>query len=1012
MAIFLVSYSQGQTKTINFRDKNISASNYEVPYESGNWTHPDYSKTFKSYGNQRVVVKITDQSYGNAQVIIPWRRRDNHPEKKDIIIVDAKTNLIVKNKYVLEINNEFGHIIFKPNNKSDLYYIYYLPHHSTGSYYPKLEYDKPTETQDKLWLSEIKLDNNLTTDLPRAKVVSMQSIDDFHSFFPMEVIATKKEVSTFINHNPKPYYLFPEYREYPIRLRNFLPLRWIADSEIINGISDSVFKGEYYTFQVGVFSPKINLHDIDVYFTDFESKEGNSISKKMITCFNKGGIDLNGKAFNKTISVKTGITQPLWFGIEIPEETKEGSYIGKLIIKPKNISPDTVFVKLNVLQKKIVNHGDDTPQNMSRLRWLNSRIGTDKDFIIKPFKPVVVSNKKIGILGREIELDDYGFPEHIFSYFTQEMTRLKKKKESILAQPIQFDIINENGIPEQWNTNFYNIRQTHKSAANWRTSSSSNNFVMNVSGTVEYDGMLDYKIEVIAKTAVRIKDIVLTIPIEKKAAQYILGLGLKGEKLKHDITWKWDVTKHQEGAWLGNVNKGIQYVLRDENYERPLNTNFYQNKPLNLPPSWFNENKGGINIFSEDNIVNVKNYSGSRNIQKGDTLHFNVRFLITPFKLIDTKQHFNTRFVHKYVPIDSVIKLRGTVVNVHHANEINPYINYPFYNTEKQKKYIERAHKKGIKVKLYNTIRELSYKSYELFALKSLGDEILNDGDGGGHSWLQEHLKSNYHAAWHATEVNDASILNKGTSRWTNYYIEGINWLAKNQKIDGLYLDDIAFSRSTVKRIAAVLSKHRDSFIIDLHSANQFNHRDGFINSAFLYMEHFPYISRLWFGEYFEYDLAPDYWLTEVSGIPFGLTGEMLEKGGHPYRGLVYGMTTRVYGKYNPGAVWKLFDDFDIANSEMLGYWVNRSPIKTNQKNIKSTIYINKDKVLIAIGSWSDKDEKIQLKIDWKKLGINKKDAQLSCPEINGLQRFDTFKVEQPIHIEKNRGLILILKKK
>ena len=315
--------------------------------------------------------------------------------------------------------------------------------------------------------------------------------------------------------------------------------------------------------------------------------------------------------------------------------------------------------------------------------------------------------------------------------------------------------------------------------------------------------MLDYKIKLIAKKDIGISDIKLKIPMQEEAAQYILGLGFKGRKRNKSITWKWDVKKHQEGVWLGTVNKGLQYVLRDENYERPLNTNFYQDKPLTLPYSWYKENKGGIRIVSENGYANVENYSGSRIIHIGDTLHFNVRFLITPFKLIDIVEHFTTRFVHKYVSVDSVVKLNGSVVNVHHANEINPYINYPFYNTEMQKAYIEEAHEKNIKIKLYNTIRELTYKSHELFALKSLGDEILNDGPGGGHSWLQEHLKSNYYSAWHATRVNDAAILNKGSSRWTNYYIEGINWLAKNQKIDGLYLDDIAFSRATVKRIAS-----------------------------------------------------------------------------------------------------------------------------------------------------------------------------------------------------------------
>ena len=49
-------------------------------------------------------------------------------------------------------------------------------------------------------------------------------------------------------------------------------------------------------------------------------------------------------------------------------------------------------------------------------------------------------------------------------------------------------------------------------------------------------------------------------------------------------------------------------------------------------------------------------------------------------------------------------------------------------------------------------------------------------------------------------------------------------------------------------------------------------------------MEHFPYLNRLWFGEYFDYEKnKPDFFfLTEVSGIPFGLMGEMLQNDGKP----------------------------------------------------------------------------------------------------------------------------------
>jgi len=59
----------------------------------------------------------------------------------------------------------------------------------------------------------------------------------------------------------------------------------------------------------------------------------------------------------------------------------------------------------------------------------------------------------------------------------------------------------------------------------------------------------------------------------------------------------------------------------------------------------------------------------------------------------------------------------------------------------KQTDYIQEAHQKNVKVKLYNTIRELTYKTHEIFAMRRLGFEIFNDGDGGGHSWLQEHLR-------------------------------------------------------------------------------------------------------------------------------------------------------------------------------------------------------------------------------------------------------------------------------
>lgn len=148
--------------------------------------------------------------------------------------------------------------------------------------------------------------------------------------------------------------------------------------------------------------------------------------------------------------------------------------------------------------------------------------------------------------------------------------------------------------------------------------------------------------------------------------------------------------------------------------------------------------------------------------------------------------------------------------------------------------------------------------------------------------------------------LKDAAIINSGVSRWHNYYLEGLNWLVKNIGIDGLYIDDVAFDRYVMKRARKIIDRGNPGSIIDLHSANQFNYRDGFANSINLYMEHLPFIDRLWFGEYFDYNEGPDYWMTEVAGIPFGVMGEMLEGGGNPWRGMLYGMTSRMPWSGNP----------------------------------------------------------------------------------------------------------------
>jgi len=278
---------------------------------------------------------------------------------------------------------------------------------------------------------------------------------------------------------------------------------------------------------------------------------------------------------------------------------------------------------------------------------------------------------------------------------------------------------------------------------------------------------------------------------------------------------------------------------------------------------------------------------------------------------------------------------------------------------------------------------------------------------------LQEHLGGDYIAAWYVPEQKDAAIINSGVNRWHNYYVEGMNWLVNNVGIDGIYLDDVAFDRTTMKRVKRVLTQNGHPGIIDLHSANQYNKSDGFNNSANLYLEHFPYLNRLWFGEYFDYEKNdPNFFMVEVSGIPYGLMGEMLQGGGNPWRGMVYGMTNRMpwSDHADPRPIWKVWDDFGIKGSRMIGYWVGHNPIKTNNKDVLATAYVKDKKVMIAIASWAQDDTKFKLNIDWKALGIDPAKAKLTAPEITNFQPGNRFSLNDEIPVSKGKGWLLILK--
>ncbi|WP_157510947.1 glycoside hydrolase domain-containing protein [Frateuria sp. Soil773] len=962
-----------------------------------------------AYGNHRYLVQVARPAEA-VHVVIPWRRRDAHPERVAAIVVgpDGKP---VANVLRGAIDQASGELVFEAR-QAGVYAVYYQPYISNGrSNYPTVTYAAPKDTAAADWAGRQGHDAARWRKLPSATVLRYEGVTDFDAYTAMERIATPAEVRQLLAaHTAQALWLFPETRANPVRMFDQLPQRW-AQRGPGGELADKALRGEYLSFQIGVWAPRAALDRVQVAFADLRGPGGAVLPASALTCFNLGGTDFTGRPFTARVDVPQGRVQPLWMGLDVPADAKPGMYRGEVTISADGQPPQTVPLAITVAAEAAVAHGDDDPSRLTRLRWLNSTLAQD-DALVKPFTAITVRGARLGILGRDVALANSGLPAQIESRFDERMTGFAKQPRALLAAPMQLLVQDASGSHALQASAPPPVQADGPAKVHWQASGEAGPLQGEVTASLEADGTLNYAIALKASRAVALKDIRLEIPLRNDAAQYELGLGRTGGRAPADFNWTWDVQRNQDGAWIGAVNAGLEFHLRDEHYLRPLNTNFYHQQPLRMPASWDNGGQGGITFKRDGARYLVKAFSGPRTMAAGQVLRYDLVLRVTPFKTIKPAEHFAERFFHKYADLDAIKADGANVVNIHHATPINPWINYPFLEAGAMRGYVEAAHQRGMKVKIYDTIREVSDRAPELPMLESLGHEVISAGKGGGFSWLQEHLDGDYIAAWHVPENRDAAVINAGQSRWHNYYIEGLDWLARNVGIDGLYLDDVAYDRTTMKRVRKVFAARRPHPLIDLHSANQYNPRDGYINSALLYMELFPYIDRLWFGEEFDYEkTSPSYWLTEMSGIPYGLMGEMLQHDGNPWRGMLFGMTSRLGWSEgsDPRPLWKLWDSFGIEQAQMIGWWVHDTPVKTGRDDVLATSYVRDGKTLVALASWAPQRTTVKLRIDWKALGLKPGSARLVAPAVERFQPAASFKPGDAIPLEPGKGWLLVL---
>ena len=800
-------------------------------------------------------------------------------------------------------------------------------------------------------------------------------------------------------------YLFD--RKY--KLIHFEDLSVLSDGVYIDKcVNVRMSKNEIFVLQVAVLSEADDI--IESISTD---------SRLIVSCINTDIVDKYGRKSSNTVKLKANTIQPLFFTVQKTDECAEFENAVITMNTEKESREFTVCFELADIP--VVNNGYNDLWRLSRLNWLNSSLAIDET-LVKPFVSPALSDDCLAILGREISLGDNGLPQQVYSKFDEAVQLCSDVQKKLFAKPAEFVIGDYSLNGGQTESTAYNNRIEN------RTVCTDDNMDTEILSVLRYDGQMEYSVKITPKKDFTVSDASLNFYINKDCTCLMHGLGHRASAAEN-LSFKWDNDKEQDSVFIGAVNCGMRVKFKAENYRRPLINIFYKNLPLNVPvTTWDNNGRGGIDVRVKNCYTNICAYTGEFEFKKGEIRTFNVELHFTPFKQIDYKKTFGVRYSHsndlrdEYKKIDRAAKNGLNYVIFHQGNMIMPFINYPFYEVDRLKKAVSYAREKGIGIKLYYTEREHSNHMAETFVYKALGDEIILRKQGVSHSWQKEKplwLVDNFGEdiipGWfvkykHGKYKNDhdISFIVRPDTRLDNYYIEGLNWLVENVGIKGIYIDDTSLDRTTLERAKKILDK--TDGLIDMHMWNHEEPRAGDVSCLNLYAELLPFLDSIWLGEGFFYKkYSPEYMLCEVSGIPYGVTGQMLEGGGDFYAGMLYGMNNRFgWGYTNAVQMYRVWDDFGISDSRMLGYWHSENPVKTDNENVLATVYLKENESLICLYNFSDKRESFSIKIDNKLMGF----YPASSKEVRfNRSRQKAFDMNKTVTLGKRKGIIIKVEK-
>ena len=130
-------------------------------------------------------------------------------------------------------------------------------------------------------------------------------------------------------------------------------------------VSLKAWRGERVNAQAVLWT-NVNLDDVQISVTDLRSGKAvipasairtNFVRYVMTDELNKDGWDSSVVAdvldINKTLPVRRNTTQPIWANVWVPQDAKPGNYTAQITVSGKNMKPQTLQLKLQVINRTL-----------------------------------------------------------------------------------------------------------------------------------------------------------------------------------------------------------------------------------------------------------------------------------------------------------------------------------------------------------------------------------------------------------------------------------------------------------------------------------------------------------------------------------------------------------------------------------------------------------------------------------------------------------------------------------